>query len=55
VVDVNDTAPLALALTDPAGYTSAYPGCDIGLADLDGSGVADALDIQSFVNVLLGS
>jgi len=32
-----------------------YTGCDITLADMDGSGAADGADIQLFVNVILGA
>jgi hypothetical protein len=53
VVDVEDIAAFALALVDPAEYQTEYPGCDPARADLDGSGAADGLDIQLFIDVVL--
>ena len=53
VVEVNDAAPLALALVDPAAYQAAYPGCDPSRADLNAGGAADGQDIQPFVDALL--
>lgn len=53
-VDTNDIGPFVLALLDPAGYAAEYPSCDLDLADLNEDGSADGLDIQLFVNVLIG-
>ena len=47
-------APFVLALIDPAGYATAYPNCDIMLADINGDGVVDAFDIDPFVELLTG-
>ena len=54
LVNVNDIAPFALALTDPAAYQFQYPGCSAGRADINLSGSADGADIQPFVDALLG-
>jgi hypothetical protein len=37
-----------------AALIGGYTGCDISLADMDNSGTVDGLDIQGFVNALLG-
>ena len=51
---VNDVGPFALALADPAGYAAAYPGCSINRADMNADGLINGLDIQQFVDALLG-
>jgi len=53
-VNAFDIDPFVLALTDPAGYTNAYPACDINLADINGDGVLNAFDIDPFVELLTG-
>lgn len=53
VVDLSDVEPFIQALIDPAAYQTAYPDCSATLADLDGNGTVDGLDIQPFVGVLL--
>ena len=53
-VDAFDIDPFVLALTDPAGYATAWPDCDIMLADCNGDGVVDAFDIDPFIELLLG-
>ena len=47
-----DIDPFVLALTDPAGYKAAYPGCDRMLADINRDGVVDNFDIDPFVKLL---
>jgi hypothetical protein len=54
-LDVADIAAFALAVVDPAGYAAAYPACNPDRADMNGDGLVDGLDIQTFVNALLGS
>ena len=49
-----DIDPFVLALTDPAGYDSAYPDCDINLADINGDGDVNSFDIDPFVLLLTG-
>jgi WD40 repeat protein len=53
--DVNllDIEPFVLALTDATGYGSAFPDCDAALADVNGDGAADGLDIDAFVALLM--
>ncbi len=51
-IDAFDIEPFILALTDPAGYAAAYPGCDHDLADVNGDGAVDAFDIEPFVGLL---
>ena len=53
-VNALDIHALILALLDPAGYAESYPACDIALADVDCSGVADPADIGPLVQLLLG-
>ncbi len=54
LVDVADVTPFVLALTDPAGYSAAFPNCDINAADLNGDGDRDGADIGAFVALLVG-
>ena len=54
LVNIDDVPAMALALLDPDGFEAEYPGCDLGRADLDQSGVVDGRDIQLFVDLLLG-
>lgn len=54
LVDHLDIDPFVLALTDAAGYGSAYPGCDLQLGDMNGDGAVDNFDIDGFVAVLGG-
>ena len=51
-LDGFDIQPFVLALTDPAAYGAAHPGCDPLLADCNGDGVVDGFDIQPFVALL---
>ncbi len=53
-LNVFDIDPFVLALTDPAGYATAYPACDSLLADMNGDGVVNAFDIDPFVEALAG-
>ncbi len=48
-----DIDPFGLALLDPAGYQAQFPGCDFSLADFNGDGQVDELDIPLFVQALL--
>jgi len=41
-------------LTDPAGYASAFPTCEISAADTDGNGEVNVFDIDPFVLLLTG-
>lgn len=54
-VDLLDVEAFVMALLDPAAYQSVYPTCSVMLADMDGNGTVDGLDIQRFVDVLLAS
>jgi len=49
-----DIPVLVLALTDPAGYSAAYPDCDLMLGDVDGDGEFNNADIPAFVALLTG-
>ena len=53
-INAFDIDPFVLALTDPAGYASAWPDCDIMLADINGDGEINAFDIDPFVELLTG-
>ncbi|MFO0973985.1 MAG: hypothetical protein U1A27_11180 [Phycisphaerae bacterium] len=52
--DTNDVAPFVLALVNPAAFVAAYPGCPILNADLNKDCLENGLDIQPFVDQLLG-
>jgi hypothetical protein len=52
-LNVDDVAAFVLALTDPASYSAAYPGCMLNRADMNGDGAVDGRDIQLFVSALL--
>ncbi len=54
IVDFFDIDPFLLALFSPAGYTSAYPNCDIRNADINNDGAVDFFDIDPFVACLFG-
>lgn len=51
-VDTHDIDPFVLAISNPAGYASAYPDCDINLADINGDGGIDTFDIDAFIELL---
>jgi carboxypeptidase B len=53
-VNAFDIDPFVVALTDPAAYAAAYPGCDMNNADANGDGVVNAFDIDPFVVLLTG-
>jgi hypothetical protein len=53
-VNVFDIDPFVMALTDPAGYASAFPTCEISAADTDGNGEVNVFDIDPFVLLLTG-
>lgn len=52
--DNEDIDPFVLALTDPAGYAAAWPGCALLNADINGDGVVDNEDIDPFVGLITG-
>jgi hypothetical protein len=54
VLNAFDIDPFVLALTDPAGYETAYPDCNRMLADCNNDGVVNAFDIDPFVGLLTG-
>ncbi|HVP12004.1 MAG TPA: right-handed parallel beta-helix repeat-containing protein [Phycisphaerae bacterium] len=54
-VDMDDVFPFALALIDPTAYQEQQPNCHPCQADMDHSAGLDGLDIQPFVDALLGS
>lgn len=53
-INGTDIDAFVLALTDPTGYGTTYPGCDIDRADCNGDGTVNGLDVDAFVT-LLGS
>jgi carboxypeptidase A4 len=53
-IGFGDINPFVLALTNPAGYATAYPNCDINLADINGDGTVGFGDINPFVALLTG-
>ncbi|MFQ5422382.1 MAG: hypothetical protein ACE5F9_00215 [Phycisphaerae bacterium] len=52
-VDVADVQPFVLALSDPAAYQQAFPGCDSNRADVNGDSFTDGGDVAVFVGLLL--
>lgn len=54
VVDILDINPFTLALSDPTGYSLAYPNCDINNGDVNDDGNVDVLDINPFIALLSG-
>ena len=56
VVSTLDIDPFVLALTDPTGYASAFPGVDVlAVADINMDSMVNTLDIDPFVALLTGS
>jgi len=47
-----DIDAFVLALTNPAGYKTAYPNCDLLAADVNGDGLVNNFDIDPFVKLL---
>jgi probable HAF family extracellular repeat protein len=54
LVNTFDIDPFVLALTDPAGYAAAFPGCSISAADINQDGAVNTFDIDPFVLLLTG-
>lgn len=54
VVDVFDIDAFVLAITNPGGYLSAYPLCDIERGDCNQDGSVDVFDIDAFVDLIVG-
>jgi len=54
LVDFVDINPFVLALTNPAGYAQAHPGCSIDNGDINMDGLVDFGDINPFVWLLTG-
>jgi len=54
VLDWCDVEPFVLALIDPEKYNGDYPWCDINKANMNGDDSINGLDIQPFVDILLG-
>jgi hypothetical protein len=52
VVDQFDIDPFVLALVDPTGYASSFPGCFIYNADCNEDGFVNAFDIDLFIGLL---
>lgn len=53
-VDGFDIEAFVLALTDPAAYLLAYPGCHIENGDVNGDGSVNGFDVDRFVDLLGG-
>ncbi len=54
VVSVGDINPFVLALTNPAAYQAAFPGCDIFNGDCNCDGQISVGDINCFVSLVTG-
>lgn len=54
VINVSDIGPFVIALTNPSGFSAAFPGCDILNSDTNQDGFVNEGDIGSFVTILLG-
>jgi hypothetical protein len=53
-IDGLDIDPFTLAVIDPDGYDTQYPGCSLTTGDLNGDGAVDSFDIDEFVALLVG-
>ena len=54
VLNFDDINPFVLALSDPAGYAAAFPGCPLANGDVNGDGSVNFDDIDPFVALLSG-
>jgi hypothetical protein len=54
LVNAFDIDPFILALTNPAGYASAFPNCNILNADCNDDGLVNPFDIDPFIDLLTG-
>lgn len=54
IVSTSDIGPFVLALTDPAAYAAAFPGCSINNGDLNGDAQVSVGDIGAFVALVSG-
>ena len=52
VVDFGDINPFVMALTNPAGWQSTYPGCPVLNGDINSDNLVDFGDINPFVSLL---
>jgi PKD repeat protein len=52
VLDDADVGPFVIALIDPDGYATAYPGCPIENSDGNSDGLVDGRDVAAFVDAL---
>jgi hypothetical protein len=53
-INFTDINPFVLMLTDPAGYATAFPACDVLNGDINSDGSASFGDINAFVATLTG-
>jgi hypothetical protein len=54
-VDATDMPLFVEALLDPTALDIAHPSCLSTQANMDGNGLVNGLDIQPFVNLLIGN
>lgn len=54
IVSIADIGAFVLAITDPAGYASTFPGCNILNGDINGDSSVGVGDIGGFVCLLTG-
>ncbi|MGE3181156.1 MAG: autotransporter-associated beta strand repeat-containing protein [Phycisphaerae bacterium] len=55
IISVSDIGPFVAALTDPAGYATLFPDCDIHNGDINDDGAVTVGDIGAFVQLLTGA
>ena len=55
LLDADDAAAFVLALIDQQAYRTAFQGCDISVADLNGDGLVNGADIQQLVDLVTGA
>ena len=52
-IDARDISSFSMAVLDPSGYAAMHPDCDGNLADVNGDGFSDPLDVEDFVYLLM--
>ena len=54
-LDFADINPFVLVITDPQGYSAAFPDCALITGDINGDGIVNIADINPFVAALVAA